>query len=196
MYYAADGAPWKFIAWKELTGVYHGLFPKDDNLLPETWSRQTANQIQSYFEQYRALPSEEEKIKFAASKGTTHHVPGRKAWREWVSKIWRTGKVHEKIYDVLSSENIHPYTLISQDDSSNVWPPANYWVPLAIDSVGLALFGEECYSGKLDRMRLSLRHPTGALITRTWIVLRNNFDRSKKRIDVLESEAIGAFEGS
>jgi hypothetical protein len=65
---------------------------------------------------------------------------------------------------------------------------------LAIDPIGLALFGEECYADGLDRIQNSLRQSTGSLITRTWILLRANFDRSKKRVDILE--AIGAFEGS
>ena len=34
-----------------------------------------------------------------------------------------------------------------------------------------------------------------ALITRTWIALYTTFNRSKKQIDILESEAIAAFAG-
>ena len=196
MYYDFDGAPWNFAAWKELTGVHHGLFPKDDKLLPKGWTRQTANEIHSYFDQYRAILTEEEKLKFASSKGTTQNVPGRKAWRDWVPKIWKAGKIHEKIIEVLIDENLHPFALMSHNDSPDAWPPANQWVPLAIDPIGLALFGEECYADGLDRIRNSLRQSTGSLITRTWILLRANFDRSKKRVDILESEAIGAFEGS
>jgi hypothetical protein len=120
-------------------------------------------------------------------------VPGRKAWRDWVADVWKKSKIHEKIIEVLSSENLHPYTL-SQCDSPGTWPDAAQWVPLAIDPVGGALFGEECYSD-MERVRSPLRHTLKALITRTWILLYNSLNRSKKNIATLESDAIKAFQG-
>jgi hypothetical protein len=195
MYYDSDGAPWNFDRWKTLTNVHHGLFPVDDNKLPDGWSRQNADEIASFFDQFRNCMSEDEKIKFASVKRKGQNVPGRTAWRDWVVKIWKDGKIHEKINDALYAENIHPYTLIAQYGTSD-WPSATMWVPLAIDPVALALFGEECYSDGMERVRVSLRNTTGALITRTWLVLYNGFKRSKKSIDTLESAAIQAFEGS
>lgn len=196
MHYDFDGAPWIFPTWKELTGVRHGLFPKDDAQLPKGWTRQTANEIHSYFDQFRALTTEDQKLKFSsikASKKSTQMVPGRKAWRDWVTKVWNDSKIHEKIITVLSAEGLHPYTLASQGDS---WPDAAHWVPLVLNPVAGVLFGEECYSNGMERVRACLRNSTKALITRTWILLHNHLERSKKRIAILESEAIAAFEGS
>jgi len=195
MHYDLDGAPWNFVTWKVLTDVHHGLFPEDDNLLPDGWSRQTADEISSFFDQFRTCMTEEEKINFSSVKKKGQNIPGRKAWRDWVNKIWKNRRIHNKITEVLSSENLHPYTLAVQSGSSDTWPSANMWVPLAIDPVALALFGEECYSDGVERVRASLRNSTGALITRTWLVLYNGLNRTKKRIDVLESAAIQAFEG-
>jgi hypothetical protein len=196
MYYDLDGAPWNFETWKELTGVHNGLFPEDDRQLPHGWSRQTAIEVSSYFDQFRACMSEDERIKFSSvKKKKGQNVPGRTAWRDWVAKLWKGKKIHEKIIKVLSAENLHPYTLAAQNDPPNTWPSANQWVPLATDPVGLALFGEECYSDGVERVRGCLRQTTGALITRTWLVLYNGLQRSKKRMDFLESAAIQAFEG-
>jgi hypothetical protein len=38
MYFDNDGAPWDFPQWKELTGIVHGLFPKDNKHLPKGWT--------------------------------------------------------------------------------------------------------------------------------------------------------------
>ena len=195
MYYDVDGAPWNFTVWKDMTGVCYGLFPEDDNQLPKGWSRQTATEISSFFDQFRACMTEDEKIKFSSVKKRGQNVPGRTAWRDWVTKVWKKAKIHEKIAEVLTAENLHPYALAAQSDSSDTWPSANMWVPLAIDPVALALFGEECYSNNAERVRFSLRTTTGSLITRTWLGLYNNLQRSKKKIDTLESAAIRAFEG-
>ena len=196
MYYDLDGAPWCFATWKALTGVHNGLFPDDDNQLPIRWSRQTAKEISSFFDQFRACNTEEEKISFSSVKKSGTNVPGRTIWRDWVAKIWKDRGIHEKITEVLSAENLHPYALMDGNDSSAPWPPANMWVPLAIDPVALALFGEECYSDGVERLRVCLRSSTGALITRTWLVLYSGLKRSRKRIEALELAAIRAFEGS
>ena len=196
MHYDLDGAPWNFATWKALTGVHYGLFPKDDDKLPCNWSRQTAKEVASFFDQFHNLMTEDEKIKFSSVKKTGPHIPGRKEWRDWVTKVWKDRKIHDIITEVLSAENLHPYALAAQSDSPNDWPPANMWVPLAVDPVALALFGEECYSGGMERVRGCLRNTTGALITRTWLVLHTGLDRAKKRIRILEFEAMDAFKGS
>ena len=193
MYYDCNEAPWNFDTWKELTGVRHGLFPKDDEQLPANWTRQTSNEIGSYFDQFRALRTEDQKSKFSSANGNSQMVPGRQAWRDWVTKGWKKWKIHNRIIDVLLAEELHPYTLAAE---TNSWPDATQWVPLAIDPVGTALFGEQCYSPGKERVDPALRPTIGALITRTWIALYISFNRSKARIDLLESEAIKAFEGS
>ena len=112
MYLVTDGAPWAFDTWKEITGVFHGLFPPNDKHLPRGWNRQTANDISSYFDQYRAKVTEDQKIKFSSMKKDSQMVPGRKAWRDFVVKIWKDAKIHETIHKVLSDHNLHPYTIL------------------------------------------------------------------------------------
>jgi TATA-binding protein-associated factor len=190
MYVDYDGAPWNFPQWKELTGVVHGLFPKDDKELPKGWTRSMADEIESYFNQFGKQPSEDEKIKFASARS---EAPGRKAWSDWVKVLWKKKNLHAKIIEILSSENLHPYTLSSQNCALDTWPDASQYVPLAVDPVGLALFGEECLAG--DRVRMALRDSTKAMISRTWSVLNNSRSRSEKRMVTLEAEAIEAFKG-
>jgi hypothetical protein len=195
MYYDLDGAPWHFVTWKALTGVHNGLFPEDDSQLPDGWDRQTATAISSFFDQFRACMTEDEKINFSSVKKKGQNVPGRTAWRNWVTKIWKDAKIHEIITKVLSAENLHPHALAAQSDSPETWPSAAMWVPLAIDAVALALFGEECYADGVERVRSCLRNTTGTLITRTWLVLYNDLKRYKKKVESLEAVAIQSFEG-
>ena len=190
MYVSCNEAPWGFPTWQELTSVRHGLFPDDDRQLPAGWTRQTAVEISSYFSQFRARLAEEERATFSKADDG---LPGRRAWRNWVTKLWKDARIHAKIIEVLSSENLHPYRLAQ---ATITWPDANTWVPLAVDPVGLALFGEECYGGGVERVNHSLRNLTKMLITRTWILLNNGLTRCKKKIQDQESEAMKAFEGS
>jgi hypothetical protein len=192
MFHGYKEAPWNFDMWKELTGVRHGLFPSDDEQLPAGWTRQTSNEIASYFDQFRALRTEDQKHKFSSAKANSS-IPGRQAWRDWVTKGWKKWNIHDKIIDVLRAEELHPYALAAETHS---WPDASQWAPLAIDPVGTALFGEQCYSPGKERVDPALRQTIQALITRTWIALYTSFNRSRARIDILESEAIKAFAGS
>jgi hypothetical protein len=42
-----DGYPWSWPTWQKITGVYHGVFPTEDSLLPKGWTRQDALDIKS-----------------------------------------------------------------------------------------------------------------------------------------------------
>ena len=106
-----------------------------------------ATDIATYFDKFRACKTEDEKMKFASQNKGAETVPGRKAWRDWVTDGWKSWKVHAKIVDVLVAEDLHPLTLMEQSGSMDNWPDGNQWTPLAVDPVGTALFGEECWSG-------------------------------------------------
>lgn len=196
MYFAKEHAraPWDYPVWQELTGVRHGLFPADDDKLPAGWTRQTATDIASYFDQFRAIELEEEKIKFSSMKDKSQMVPGRKAWKEWVTKLWKKAKMHDKIIKVFAEQEMHPYQLM-QADSSAAWPDALVFIPLMIESVGLAIFGEEAFSLRPVIVHVDLRNPVRAVMTRSWITLNTSLGRMKKKIAVLEDEANKAFEG-
>ena len=196
MYYDLEHAPWNFLAWKEFTGIHHGLFPKADHQLPRGWTRQMAIDIASYFDQFRAITSATERIKFASQspKKDVQLVPGRKAWRDWVTKLWKDYKVHQKIIDVLLAENIHPFYIIAQDPSVG-WPDADHWIGVAIDPVGTSLFGEDAWFPGVERLHSKLRPTVKELIQRTWIILYNLRNRSDDRLNTLKSKALEAFEG-
>jgi TATA-binding protein-associated factor len=176
MFHDYKEAPWNFDTWKELTGVRHGLFPNDDEQLPARWTCQTSNKIGSYFDRFHALKTEDQKHKFSSAKADSQMVPGRQAWRDWVTKGWKSWNIHGRIIDVLRSEGLHPYALAAE---LNSWPDASEWVSLAIDPVGTSLFGEQCYSAHKERVDPTLRPTIKALITRTWIALYTSFKRSK-----------------
>jgi hypothetical protein len=193
MYWDDNGAPWQFSRWKEITGIHHGLFPDDGALLPYGWSRKTADLIASYFDQYKNLGSEEEKIKFSSGTKNASQVPGRALWKKWVTDMWRLWKIHARITEILVQENLHPLTIaLSSRSGSLEWPKATTYVPMAVDPVGRMLFGVDClnnYSRVFDELRTTI----SGLIVRTWINVNNQTKRSKIRIVKLEQEAIEAF---
>ena len=66
--FCTDGAPWSFSQWQAITGVTHGLMPLKDEHLPKGLTRSDIINIASYFAQYAAKPSEDDKIKFASKE--------------------------------------------------------------------------------------------------------------------------------
>jgi len=192
-----DQAPWNFPQWQAITGVIHGLFPEDDSLLPKGWTRETANSVRSYFDQYSKKKKEDDKIKFASGRAGGHQVPGRDLWRKWVTEGWKTWKIHSRIIQVLSSENLHPLTLAlgSKTGSLESWPPGAQYIPMAVDPVGAVLFGPESQD-IYGRIHADLRQTTQALIQRTWTNLYNQTQRSRTRIVNLEKDATDAFNGA
>lgn len=188
-----DGAPWGWPVWQGLTGVKHGLFPEDDSQLPQGISRQDALEVLSYFNQYQALPTEDQKIKFTNQRQGTM-VSGRNKWRSWITAGWKTWKIHAIIEEVLTSEGLHPVTLMLTSDDMEAWPPSDMYVPIALDAVALALFGEESMDSS-GRLAAKYRTATQHLVQRSWITLHKQSNRNKARLAALEEAATKAFNG-
>ena len=188
LWYASDGAPWTFPNWKEITDVQHGLFPEDDAHLPPGWTRVQANQIRSYFEQYQAKKTEDEKIKFAGHtrKVGKDVVPGRALWRNFVtvnySKSWN---VHGRISSILHDVGIHPVQLMAAQENFDEYPGSVSYLPIALDSIATALFGTECLD-KTGHLQRDLRDPTLILLQRTWEQLRKAHVRDYARVRTCE----------
>lgn len=119
-------APWCFPQWQSITGVRHSLFPEDDSLLPKDWNRANANSVRSYFDQYSKKKKEDDKIKFASDRAGGDQLPGRDFWRKWVSNGWKEWKIHSKVIEVLSSENLHPLTIALNSKTGSLdWASLN-----------------------------------------------------------------------
>ncbi|KAF8956795.1 hypothetical protein BDZ97DRAFT_1763474 [Flammula alnicola] len=182
------GIPWDYPVWQAATGVKHGLFPEDPKLLPKGWTPEDASNIASYFDQYRAKPTEDEKIAFVSQRRGTA-LPGREKWRDWINAIWRSAGIHDKIIAVIAANNCHP---LEQTEDASSWPMGAIWLPVCLDAIAVELFGDEC----LDAMGClpeRFRAPTQALAQRTWSYLTERLDRSKKRFAIYEQEALEAF---
>jgi hypothetical protein len=191
--YQLDAAPWKWQAWKDITGIHHGIFPEDDNLLPQGFTRPDVLAIKSYFDQYQAQPSEEAKIKFSAqTKGP--HVVGRNKWREWITAGWKSWKIHSRITDVLTNESLHPLTIMLNSNDLETWPQGDTYLPLAVDAVAANLFGDESLDTS-GRLSAPYRHITQLLVQRSWINIHRQTVRNKNRLGALEDAATRAFNG-
>jgi hypothetical protein len=194
MYFDGDGAPWTFPQWRRLTHVSFGLFAAADDQLPEGWTRENANFIRSYFDQYNKHTKEDARITFSAARKNGPQVPGRNHWRNWVTKVIKDSGVHRIITQVLMENSLHPLTIClnSRSGSLDFWPDGRMYVPLAVDNVALELFGSDALD-PLGRLQLELRDSTQAIIQRTWKNIGDQLKRSRKRITKLEAEATEAF---
>jgi len=186
--------PWDWPTWQEITGVQHGLFPADDSLLPEPWTRADANDISAYFDRYAAA-DEDDKQLLANSK--KNNIPGLKKWRAWVSaRYTKKWGVQAIIVRILEERNVHPLTIMLAEDPPrlDVWPEADTYIPSVLDAVGAALFGPEALNAH-GLLRLHIRVPVRILIQRTWCNLRAVISRSRKRLEKLDVKATAAFQG-
>lgn len=194
MYHESDGAPWNFPTWKVITGVQHSLFSPDPSFLPKGWTAEDRKAVDIYFDQYKKQPSEEAKLAFSASRSNASQVPGREFFRKWVTRSWADWRIHARIEEILVAENIHPLIIIRTARKGTLdWPNGSVYIPLVVDAVGRALFGEESMD-PLGLLSCDLREAVQALVQRTWINLWNQFKRNKKRLAELEKNTILAFE--
>jgi hypothetical protein len=199
MYLDSD-APWKFAGWIQLTGATHGLFPDDDAYLPRGLLRSDIPFIISYIDQY-SKKSEDARITFSNAHSGAALVPGRAKWTTFVNNFWKYYKIHARIIAILTSENLHPLTLAlgAEDESADSsqdppWPNGTAYVPLAVEAVAIALFGNEVLNSH-GHMPMKLRTTTQFLVQRTWKVIHNQILRSRQRIGKLEEGALQAFCG-
>ena len=176
----------------QVTGVQNGLFPPDDSPLPRGWTQESKDFIRSYFDQYQQKKTEDDKIKFSAARAGSAQVPGRDLWRNWVTGCWQDWKIQAMVTAVLAEENIHPVTLLCVSGTDK-WPNGAAYIPLAIDTVGKRIWGDDCLDD-LSRVRSSLRPGLQAIIQRTWGNIYNQVQRSKKRLMKLEEDAATAFD--
>ena len=72
---------------QRLTQVSFGLFPADDDQLPEG------------------------RINFSAARKNGPQVPGRNHWRNWVTEVIKDSGVHRIITQVLMENSLHPLTI-------------------------------------------------------------------------------------
>jgi hypothetical protein len=190
-FHESDGFPWTMPTWQDLTGIKHGLFPDDDKLLPRGWTRRDAEDVQSYFNQYKDLSGEDQKKKFSAARDPS--VPGRKVWADFVSKSWAKWGVHGKIVECLYEQGVHPVTLIEEDATLESWPHAEAYIPIAIDAIALQLFGQEAF-GESEKLPFHLRKVLSIFVQRSWARIRVQFNTDKEKLPQLESAALTAFD--
>ncbi|RXW11304.1 hypothetical protein EST38_g14551, partial [Candolleomyces aberdarensis] len=190
LYFSLRGSPWNFTRWQEITNVHHGLDPEKDEHLPPGLSRSEITSILSYFDQYDALGTEEEKIKFAykAKKRGHDPIPGRAFWTSWVNKRYSTDwKINSRISKILSSLGIHPEQIMAETGDTTPPPNASY-LPLVIDIIGRDIFGHEALDSH-KRLLLRLREPALILAQRTWFLATKRIGARRKRVEKMKDKA-------
>jgi hypothetical protein len=191
--YKFDSAPWKWPAWKNLTGIHHGLFPEDDALLPNDLTRKDVIEIQSYFERFLAVPEEKEKrLKLHNEKAGV--VPGRDKWKKWVTAASRQWKLHPVVVDAFDESNINPNDILRAGELTD-WPEARSYVSSALDTLGTTLFGEESLDD-IGHLSHPLRASVSIIAQTSWNLLRVQHTRAWKKLAAAEKAAMTAIQGS
>ncbi|KXN81813.1 hypothetical protein AN958_03743 [Leucoagaricus sp. SymC.cos] len=197
--YTLDGAPWEWPVWQERTGIRHGLFPKDDKHLPPGWTRKDAQAVESYFCSYNQLPTEHQKLQFAAKQGNAEH-PGRNAWQSFVSRNWNRWGIHNVVVEELRALGVHPAVIISREESKKKTKnkalqqfTSDSYIPLILDSLGIRLFGEEALMENSDLIEMDIRRNLQMIAQRSWSIIRCHANKLKNKQNEIEEMARAAF---
>ncbi|KAF8523869.1 P-loop containing nucleoside triphosphate hydrolase protein [Hysterangium stoloniferum] len=166
------GAPWNFPQWKDISNVQHGLFSNDDQLLPKGINRQQSDSIQSYFHQYKILDPNKNKAKFSSSDDK------KKA-------------LHDKIIRAFTTCGIHPLTIFVAKGMDQ-WPNADTYIPAAVETIAIQLFGLDTFSSN-DHLHSQIRRSIQTFAQRSWLRIRVKAKRDQHDMRKLENEAIKAF---
>ncbi|RXW12083.1 hypothetical protein EST38_g13772 [Candolleomyces aberdarensis] len=188
--YHSGSAPWSFPQWQTITGVTHGLMPPRNEHLPKDLKRQDIIDIDSYFSQYAAKPTEDDKIKFAAKakKVGKDEIPGRGKWHAWVSKRFNKGwKISTRIVKILASLGLHPEQIMDENDEATA-PNSTSYLPLALDAVARELFGPEALDSN-GRPLSKLREPTMVFTQLTWRMEVRSIPARKKKLETIQQVA-------
>ncbi|KAJ3566667.1 hypothetical protein NP233_g6859 [Leucocoprinus birnbaumii] len=193
--YENDGAPWQWQAWKERTGIHHGLFPDDDEHLPPGWSRQDALDVKAYFDAYTSLTTEDQKIKFATKpKGGGSNFPGRLIWNSFVSRYWNKWGLHGLIVMEFREADIHPMAIMSRETHLNgSWPHADNYVPNILDTLGMKVFGEDAFPPNCLVLSTPVRRSLQVFAQRSWNTIRGQVRGLRTRRNEIEATAKAAF---
>ncbi|KAF5344039.1 hypothetical protein D9756_011548 [Leucocoprinus leucothites] len=189
--HAFDGAPWKWPAWQERTGIFHGLFPTDDALLPKGWTRQNANDVQSYFQNYLAQPTEEKKQQYQSK--SVH--PGKVVWHEFVKRNWPRWNVHDAVVGELKDWDVHPTAILIREHNGEEsdWPHADSYSAIILNTLGLRLFGEEAFLPNSETLPLSIRRNLAIFVQKSWDSIRKSVKQLKTNAQKVENEARASF---
>lgn len=194
LYYAYNnniGAPWNWDHWKSITSVQHGLFPRDDSRLPKGWTREMANAISTYFEAYRALKTEGDRLEFASSKAADNYA-GRDYWRQWVRDMWPIWRIQLRIQKTFEECSIMPFQIMKGNDLTDV--PESIPVSDAFDRIAYSLFGEDGLdlNGKI---KPNLRDSVNIFATRALQNIRSQATRLLTRMSDKERKIEAIFDG-
>ncbi|KAH0583325.1 hypothetical protein H2248_011193 [Termitomyces sp. 'cryptogamus'] len=203
LYYATTppGEMWKWSAWQERTGLYHGLFPHDDALLPGGWSRDDANSVKSFFETYNSLGSEDDKIHFAIGTGGKLAIPmrhlGRPIWTKFANKGMNLWSIHDAIVQEFERHDCHPIAILKRENAldtpvpiQKVWPISTHHVPTIIDSLARSLFGDDVFIPGTESLTTMMRATLIAFVQPTWDGIRRKVQTLKNRRSENRDKAI------
>lgn len=197
--YLEDKAPWNFPRWQELTCIRHGLFPSDDSQLPAELSRAESNSLQAFFSRYSQKASAEDRVQFltiqrSRNKKSPPASPGLILWNTFTNKLWKKARLYDVIVQALTDANANP-VLIMAHDKGNKFPDAATYAPLAINKVGMAMFGPEAMDDG-GHVQSIYRPAVMVFIMNVWETLKSKSTTARAKLPDLEKKVLAAIEGA
>lgn len=193
-FWLLSGSPWSWQTWKDLTGLSDGLFPNDDSKLPLGLTRNKVESIKAFISEYSNLSKEDDKIKFLQKRGSVPNA-GRDAWLDISSKVWKKAKIHDHIVKCFRDVRIHPADLCSNNSTNPSNIKAEDYLPLAIDSIGLQLFGPDILDSSSSLVAQPYRSLVRQVAMQSWESLRYHLIRASTKLPELKEKALEAIKG-
>jgi hypothetical protein len=139
------------------------------------------------------MPSEEQKVKFALV--SNKFIPGRTKWNKWITSNWEVWDVHRLTVEALRAHGVHPISLIVTNSDINFWPNSNHYIPIALDAIGMAIFGPEAF-GDSDLLPPEIRPILTYMAQRSWARIRDQVKSDTKKLVDFEAAALKSFDGT
>lgn len=188
-----SGAPWKYPAWQDRTGIRHGLFPPDDAHLPPKMSRAQCSLIASWFSAYLNV-AKDKRYAFASARDGEDCYVGRKLWNTWVQEHMGRWNVSLTVDRVLKDAHVHPALLMQAFKTDNVEAGQAH---VALPLICSALFGaEQCIviSGDL-RINKEWSAISSHILNKSWQRLTHQLKRMRINVENLGESAERLVEG-
>ena len=151
--------------------------------------------IRLYFTHYKDAGSAEQKIKFASGRGQSV-FPGRQKWNKFVAKMWQKWKIHNTVVRCFRETGVHPVLIMTRANSMDQWPPADLYIPKALDAIAMELFGPEVFEDSMEILSPPLARCLTPIAQRAWNTIRAKVKKDRERINEVEAVALGSFRGN
>lgn len=113
-----------------------------------------------------------------------------------MARNWNKWGIHNLVVEELREWDVHPMMiLIQENDTSTSWPSADFYIPKILDTLGMKLFGEEAFPGRVEVLRTNLCRCLQIFAQRSWDTICVQVAGLRSHQNEIEATVIAAFKG-